>query len=259
MLDETRIRLPHGGEAPLKTVVDITEQRGYSEILSVNGHRIVSVTGDVDSSITTPNDVIDTLEKSVLPELRSRYPGLQYSFEGESREQGEDLASLGRNMLIAAMLIYVLLGAQLRSYLQPFIIMVAIPFGMVGAVLGHFFLGYDLTFISMFGVVALTGVVVNDSVVLVDYLNHQRKSGKPLLDSAVIAVKRRFRPILLTTLSTCLGLLPMLLETSMQAQFLIPMVVSLSMGLLFATIVILFLVPALILVSEDIKLKIYNV
>lgn len=255
MLNETRIRLPGGGEAPLKTVADITEQRGYSEILSVNGNRIVSVTGDVDPAITTPNDVIAIIENDVLPDLVTRYPGLKYSFEGESREQGEDLASLGRNMLIAIMLIYVMLGAQLRSYSQPFVIMAAIPFGVVGAILGHFVLGYDLTFISLFGVVALTGVVVNDSVVLVDYLNKQLLKGGALIDITVNAIKRRFRPILLTMLSTCLGLLPMLLETSMQARFLIPMVVSLSMGLLFATVVILFLVPALIMVSEDVKLK----
>ena len=193
------------------------------------------------------------MQEDVLPDLIERYQGLTYSFEGESREQREDLASLGRNMLIALMLIYVLLGAQLRSYIQPFIIMSAIPFGIVGAILGHLILGYDLTFISMFGGVALTGVVVNDSVVLVDYLNKHLRDGKSLGESALLAVERRFRPILLTTLSTSLGLLPILLESSLQARFLIPMVVSLSTGILFSTFVILFLVPCLVLIVEDIK------
>lgn len=252
-LNNIRIRLDNGEEVPLKTVANIKRQRGYSQILTVNGKRIVSVTADADIALTTPGRLTAQLESEILPDLKSRYQGLGYSFEGESRDQREDLSSLGRNMLIALIIIYVLLGAQLRSYIQPFVIMAAIPFGVVGAILGHFFLGYDLTFISLFGVVALTGVVVNDSVVLIDYLNSHLRDGKALAQSAVIAVKRRFRPILLTTLSTCLGLLPMLLETSMQARFLIPMVVSLSMGILFATPVILILVPVLILVIDDVR------
>jgi len=252
-LNNTRIRLPNGNEVPLYSVATVIEQRGYSQIQTVDGRRIVSVMGDADIAVTTPNDIIAILQNEVLPEITSRYQGLTYSFEGESREQNEDLASLTRNMMIALMLIYVLLGAQLRSYVQPFVIMSAIPFGIVGAILGHLVLGYDLTFISMFGGVALTGVVVNDSVVLVDYLNKHLRDGKTLGESALLAVKRRFRPILLTTLSTSLGLLPILLETSMQARFLIPMVVSLAMGILFSTLVILFLVPCLVLIVEDIK------
>lgn len=254
MLNNARIRLPNGAEVPLNTVADITEQRGYSQIQTVNGRRIVSVTADVDPNIATPNQVIALLQKKVLPQLEAQYQGLTHSFEGQSRDQQEDLASLFRNMAIGMMLIYVLLGAQLRSYIQPFIIMSAIPFGIVGAILGHFFLGYDLTFISMFGIVALTGVVINDSVVLIDYLNKHLRAGKTLDESAIIAIKRRFRPILLTTLSTCLGLMPIMTETSLQALFLIPMVISLSMGILFATVVILFLVPCLVLIAKDFKL-----
>lgn len=250
---DTRIYLPDGKEVPLEMVADIKKQHGYSQILTVNGKRIVSVTADADLNVTTPNEIISYLEEKTLPELKASFQGLSYSFEGKSKEQKDDLASLGSNMLIALMLIYVLLGAQLRSYVQPFIIMSAIPFGVVGAILGHFVLGYDLTFISMFGVVALMGVVVNDSVVLMDYLNKCVKAGKSVEHSAILAVKRRFRPILLTSLSTSLGLLPILLETSLQARFLIPMVVSLAMGILFATVVILFLIPCLLLVMEDIK------
>ena len=252
-LQNMRIRLANGKEVPLSSVATIKKQMGFSQIKSVNGRQVISVTSDVDTEITTPNNVIKILEEEVMPSLKLKYPRLKYSFEGESREQREDLSSLGRNMMIALLLIYVILGAQLRSYAQPIIIMLSIPFGVVGAILGHLLLGYDLTFISMFGIVALTGVVINDSVVLMDYLNKQYLLGLSKYDSAIAAVQRRFRPILLTTLSTSLGLLPILLETSLQARFLIPMVISLATGIIFATLIILLLVPCLVIVVEDLK------
>jgi multidrug efflux pump subunit AcrB len=254
-LQDVRIRLDDGREVPLIDVADIIEQRGYSSINTVDGRRVVSVTADTNADIVTPNEVISILQSDVLPDLANKYSGLSYSLGGESRDQQEDLQNLANNMLIAVLLIFVLLGSQLRSYIQPFIIMSAIPFGVVGAILGHFALGYDLTFISFFGMVALTGVVVNDSVVLIDYLNKRYLEGGHIVEAAVDAIGRRFRPILLTTLSTSLGLLPMLLETSMQARFLIPMVVSLATGIIFATVVILFMVPCLVVISEDIKAK----
>jgi len=252
-LKDMRIRLADNSQVPLSEIADIIEQNGYSKIETVNGKRIVSITADVDNAITTPNNVIDKIKSDIIPDIMARYGGLSYSFEGESREQGEDLASLGRNMLIALMIIYVLLGAQLRSYIQPVIIMISIPFGVVGAILGHYILGYDLTFISFFGIVALMGVVVNDSVVLIDYFNKKVLEGIELQESILLAVERRFRPILLTTLSTSLGLLPVLLEKSLQAQFLVPMVVSLAMGILFSTFVILILMPCLVMIAQDIK------
>ncbi|NCO03818.1 MAG: efflux RND transporter permease subunit [Alphaproteobacteria bacterium] len=248
-----RIRLADGREVPLNSVADIIEQTGYSVIYSVDGKRIVSVTADVDNTITTPTDVMKELIENKLPALKEKYTGLSFSFEGESREQSEDLASLGKNMLVALMIIFVLLGAQLRSYIQPLIIMSAIPFGVIGAIWGHYLLGHDLSFISLFGIVALTGVVVNDSVVLMDFYNKQRNSGINTFDSLISAIGRRFRPILLTTLTTSLGLLPMLLETSMQARFLIPMVISLATGIIFATVIILFLIPCLVMIMDDIK------
>ncbi len=250
---DTRIRLPNGAEVPLASVADIEQSIGFSQIQTVNGRRIVSITADADTAVTTPNDIMSALNTGVLKQLQDQYTGLSYSFEGESREQQEDLRSLGQNMLIAIMLIYVLLGAQLRSYTQPFVIMSAIPFGLIGAVWGHFLLGQDLTFISMFGIVALTGFVINASVVLLDYLNKQRLAGMDAEASSLAAIRRRFRPILLTTLTTSLGLLPMLMETSMQARFLIPMVISLAAGIVFATFIILLLVPALIMMMEDCK------
>ncbi len=252
-LEETRIRLPRGEEVALSTVAEPIVRSGPTTIESVDGRRIIRLSADADPNTTTPNEIIRRLEATSLPELQQEYPGLRYTFSGETKEQEEDLNSLFSNMMIALLLIYVLLGSQLRSYLQPLIIMAAIPFGFAGAIIGHFLLGYDLTFISLFGVVALAGVVVNDSVVLLDYLNQRLDEGHSLTESARLAVARRFRPILLTTLSTCLGLLPILTETSIQARFLIPMVVSLSMGILFATPIILFLVPCLTLVVDDAK------
>jgi multidrug efflux pump subunit AcrB len=251
-LNQTRIRLANGAEVPLNSVARIKEQSGFSEINTVDGRRVVSITSDVDYDTTTPAAIMEILNNDILPDLKQRYTNLSYSFEGESREQAEDLASLGQNMLIALILIYILLGGQLRSYIQPIIIMAAIPFGVMGAIWGHYLLGADLTFISMFGIVALTGVVVNDSVVLIDYLNKHRE-GQTLYESCLLAIKRRFRPILLTTLTTSLGLLPMLLETSLQAKFLIPMVISLATGILFVTVIILVLIPILIMILDDIK------
>lgn len=252
-LYNSRIMLDDGRQVPLRSVALLTPQTGYSTIQTVDGNRIVNVTAKVDYAVTTPGDAIEVLQSRILPELKDRYSGLSYSFEGESRNQAEDMASLGQNMLLALLLIYVLLGAQLRSYIQPVVIMSAIPFGVFGAIWGHFLLGHDLSFISMFGIVALAGVVVNDSVVMVDYFNIQRANGQNIFDSCILAIERRFRPILLTTLTTCLGLLPMLLETSIQARFLIPMVISLATGLLFATCVILIMVPCLLLILDDIK------
>lgn len=252
-LANARIRLPSGDTVPLAAVATVSEQTGYSRITSVNGMRTVSVTADVDYAITTPNTVMAAMTDHILPELTTRFPGLNYSFEGQSREQNEDLASLGRNAIIALMLIYILLGAQLRSYVQPIVIMSAIPFGVFGAIWGHFLLGYDFNFISLFGIVALSGIVVNDSVVLMDYFNMQKRAGLSTYDAILQAIERRFRPILLTTLTTSLGLLPILMETSMQARFLIPMVISLAVGIIFATAIILLLIPNLLVIIEDIK------
>lgn len=255
-LKNARIRLPNGDELPLSAVAKFKKQFAYSEIQTVNGRRIVSVTSNIDNTITTPNDVSELLTKDILPKLQENYIGLSYSFEGKSREQNEDLTRLRNNMLIILMVIYILLGGQLRSYIQPLIIMSAIPFGMTGAIWGHYLLGYDLSFFSIFGMVALTGVVINDSVILMDYYNKQ-KNNNSTFDALGLSIIRRFRPILLTTLTTSLGLLPMLLETSIQAQFLIPMVVSLATGILFSSVVILFLVPCLVLVVDDCK-KLYS-
>jgi len=248
---DMRIRLADGSEAPLLTVATITETRGYSTIQRVDGHRIASVTAEVDESLTTPNDVNALIESDILPRLLRDIPGLSYSKEGDSRSQFEDLATLGRNLLVALFVIFVMLATQLKSYIQPIIILMAVPFGFVGAIFGHLMMGHGLSFISIFGMVALSGVVVNDSIVLVDYYNTLVKSGVEKSQAVVDAATRRFRPILLTTMTTALGLLPMLLETSRQAQFLIPMAISLAFGIVIASAMILILVPAMTMIVED--------
>lgn len=239
------IVLPNGDSAALTTVAQVIETRGFASIDRVDGRRIVTVSADVDEGVTTPNVVSALLAKEVIPKLLESHPGLRLTEDGQSRDQAEDLKVLMTNLVVGIMVMYVLLSSQLRSYLQPMIILFAIPFGAVGAVLGHWLLGYDLTFLSLFGMVALAGVVVNDSVVLIDYFNARMASGEGTAHEHIVAaVERRFRPILLTTMTTFLGLVPMVSETSVQAKFLIPMALSVAFGILFASILILVLVPA---------------
>ena len=173
--------------------------------------------------------------------------------EGEDKNRRESMESMFEGFKLVLIVIFALLAIPFRSYSQPLLVMVAIPFGIVGAILGHFILGYDLSILSMFGIVALTGVVVNDSLLLIDYVNRVRRKGLPLLDAVIEAGQRRFRPILLTSLTTFFGLMPMILETSVQAQFLVPMAISLAFGILFATGITLVLVPSLYLVLEDVR------
>ncbi len=249
-----RVRLADGAEAPLSAVARVTESRGYSSVNRVNGLRVVTVTGEVDTELATPTDVNARIQRDVLPELARRYPGLQIAQAGFGMQQSRDLGALGQLTLVALMVIFALLASQLRSYVQPFIILAAVPFGAAGALIGHFLLGYDLSFISIFGMVALAGVVVNDSLVLVDRYNRiRRDSGAPPVEAIVAAARLRFRAVFLTTATTALGLTPMLFETSIQAQFLIPMAVSLATGIVFASVIILFLVPALVIIREDFR------
>ena len=248
---DMRIRLSDGSETPLLTVAAVTESRGYSTIQRVDGRRIASVTAEVDEAVTTPNNVNALVETEIMPRLLRDIPGLSYSKEGDARSQSEDLSSLAQNLTIALFVIFVMLATQLKSYTQPIIILMAVPFGFLGAIIGHLIMGYDLSFISIFGMVALSGVVVNDSIVLVDYYNTLVAKGVERSQAVVDAATRRFRPILLTTTTTALGLLPMLLETSRQAQFLIPMAISLAFGIVIASNMILILVPALTMIVED--------
>ena len=252
-LERLRIRLPDGREAALYVVADITETVSPTSIDRVDGRRVISVTADVDEAIATPNVVNALIQGTLLPRLLQSEPGLAASFEGQSREQQQDIAALGSNLLIALGVIYVLLASVLRSYLQPLIVMAAIPLGAASAILGHLVMGFDLTFPSLFGVVALCGVIINGSVVLLDRFNKDRTTnGLSAYDAAMSATQRRFRPIFLTTMTTFLGLVPMLTETSLQAQFLIPVAISLGFGILFAGLLLIVFVPALLLIADDV-------
>jgi multidrug efflux pump subunit AcrB len=252
-IDEMRVRLPNGSEVPFTTVAELDEGRGYAVINRTDRRRVVTVTADVDEDVANANEINADLRNSVLPTMVSEFPGLTTDFEGEQREQQESLGSLRVNFLVAQFAIFALLAIPFRSYSQPLIIMSAIPFGLVGAVFGHVLMGLDLTMLSMFGMVALTGVVVNDSLILVDLVNRMRAEGATIDRAIRESGERRFRPIMLTTATTFLGLSPMIFETSMQAKFLIPMAVSLGYGIVFATAITLILVPALYRILEDAK------
>ena len=252
-LESMRIRTPAGNEVPFIEVATVESGYGYASITRVDRRRTISVTADVDAAVTEAGDVIAELNTRIIPEVLSQYPDISYSFEGQQAEQRDALGGLQRGFTLAIILVYALLAVPLRSYLQPLIIMSAIPFGLVGALWGHLIVGINLTIMSLFGIVALTGVVVNDSLVMVDFINRNRKKYTDIKEAVKEAGAARFRPILLTSLTTFAGLLPLLTEKSMQAQFLIPMAVSLAFGVMFATFITLMLVPSGYMILEDVK------
>lgn len=253
-LYNARISLPDGTLTPLATVARLTESRSFSSIRRVDGRRIVSVTGEVDTELATPTEANSRIAKRILAELPRQFPGLQIAQAGEGRDQSEDLNSIFRMLGVAMALIVCLIASLLRSYTQPLVILSSIPLGSAGAIIGHYLLGYDLSFISIFGMVALSGVVVNDSLVLIDRYNRLRKETNMTVEEAIVeACRRRFRAIFLTTATTALGLTPMLFETSTQAQFLIPMAVSLATGIVFASFLILLVLPALVVTLEKLR------
>ena len=249
-LEEMILRTPTGSEIPLRYAVTINRGRAYTDINRRNGRRIVSVEADVRPR-SQAGQVLASLTSETLPALQKKYPGLTFSFEGRQADRRESMQSLMQGLLMALLVIFAMLAVPLNSYLQPVIIMSAVPFGIVGAVIGHLIMGYSLSVLSMFGVVALCGVVVNDSLVLVDFANRKNRAGMTRRDAVHEAGIQRFRPIILTTLTTFGGLSPMIFETSRQARFLIPMAVSLGYGILFATVITLILVPSLYLIVED--------
>ena len=252
-LETMRIKTPSGGQVPLSTVATIIPGRGYSIINRFDRKRVVDVTANVDKKKANAEEILEELRHGILSELIRDFPGLTYSMQGEERERQESMDSMMNGFILAIFVIYALLAIVFKSYIQPVIIMTAIPFGIIGAIFGHMIMGYNLSILSMFGIVALSGVVVNDSLLLVDRANCERRMGTSLFEAILAAGKRRFRPILLTSLTTFFGLTPMILETSVQAQFLIPMAISLGFGIIFATFITLLLIPAIYLVVEDWK------
>jgi multidrug efflux pump subunit AcrB len=256
-LERMRIRTPAGDEVPFDQVAAAEHGRSYATIQRVDRARSLHVTCKVDDkrSKYSRNDIAGLLATDFLPKLVTAHPGLQWAFEGSQRNQAETLAALAQGFLVVLFLIYALMAIPLKSYLQPLIVMTAIPFGFVGAVFGHLVIGLDLTILSMFGLVALAGVAVNDSLVLVEFINQLRKEGTPLREAVTRASMTRFRAVMLTSGTTFVGLLPLVLNKSVQAQFLIPMGVSLAFGSVFATFVSLLLVPSLYLILEDLRFR----
>ncbi len=250
-IDELMIRASSGAEVPLREVTKIKYGRSYTAINRRSGRRVVLVSANVSPRSKT-GEVLNDMLQTALPALMQKYPGLRYSFEGGNASTRESLGSLKTTYPLALLIIYAMLAIPFRSYTQPLIVMVSIPFGVIGAVLGHLIMGYSLSILSMFGIVALSGVVVNDSLIMVDAANRLKREGGGSSHSVIHAAGiQRFRPILLTTLTTCGGLAPMIMETSRQAKFLIPMAISLGFGILFATFITLILVPSLYMVVED--------
>lgn len=251
-LEKMKVRTPQGDEVPLLQVVKLETGQGPAVIERTDRQRSIKVMGDVEPGVN-PNEVVASFTTKYLDKISSKFPSVRYSFEGEQKDQNDSVREIGIGFMGALIVMYVLIAIPLRSYLQPLIIMSVIPFGLVGAIWGHVLLGIDLSIMSMCGLVALAGVVVNDSLVMVDYVNRHRDESPSLRDAAIAAGGRRFRAILLTSLTTFVGIMPMVLETDMQARFLIPMAVSLAFGILFATVITLFLVPGVYLILEDIK------
>jgi multidrug efflux pump subunit AcrB len=251
-LETLLIRTPGGRDVPLAEIANTTQGRSYTAITRRDGRRTVTVKADVDP-IAETKQVQNALDGAILPQLARDYPGLSYGYEGRQADFAESMSSLIAGLLLALLAIYFLLAVPFRSYVQPLIVMTSIPFGIVGAVLGHVVMGYSLSIISIMGVIALAGVVVNDSLVLIEYANRLRAEGMSAYDAVHAAGVRRFRPIMLTTLTTFGGLAPMIFETSRQARFMIPMALSLGYGILFATGISLLLVPCLYVIVDAVS------
>lgn len=247
------IKVPSGDMIPLKYLADFQLKESYFKIKRVNSRRVVTVFADVDETKNNANELRGLLAKKILPEIKKDYPDMTWSWAGEGKEQKESMEDIFRSFIFAMMGIYVLLAIPLRSYTQPLLIMTSIPFSIIGAVWGHMALGFNLTILSMFGIVGLAGVAVNDSLVLVDAANNLRKKGLSVFEVAHLAGKNRFRAVILTSITTFAGLTPMIMEKSLQAQFLIPMAISLGFGILFSTFITLLLIPCLLVISNDIK------
>jgi len=248
-LEDLIIRTPDGSEVPLLDVAEVTESLAFNSINRHDGRRVIGVSMDAEPAGAV-TQVMEALRTKELPQLREDFPGITWSFEGSNAEMRQATEALWGYFGLALAVIYSLLAIAFRGYIQPLIVLVAIPFGIVGALIGHIMLGYDLSLVSVMGVIALSGVVINDSLIMIDYANRRRKEHSAL-EAISIAGIRRFRPIMLTTLTTFGGLMPLIFEQSLQAQYIIPMAISLGFGILFATVIILVLVPCLYMILED--------
>ena len=252
-LEDMYIRTSQGEMVPFTSIANFDMQPGYARINRVDGEQSVAVNSDIIEAMVEPSVVNNDIKNNFFAELKTRYPSVDFREDGGTAEQQSIIEDMIRGMIFAIFGIYALLAIPLRSYTQPIMIMGVIPFGMVGAIVGHLVLGIPVNFMSFLGIIALSGVVVNDSIILVNFVNNATQKGEHVIDAVVNGGARRFRAILLTSLTTFFGLLPILLETSMQAQFLIPMATSLAFGIVFATVITLLLIPCLYVMLEDIK------
>jgi multidrug efflux pump subunit AcrB len=246
-LDDIRVTGPDGVQRPIGELADVAVERGYSEINRLGQKRSITVTADIDvaKSSLTSSQITGDMEKRLMPTLKAEFPLVRVRWEGQQEQTNESLKSLGVGFVVALFAMFVLLTMEFKSYFQPFLILAAIPFGIAGAVFGHAFMGMPLTLFSMFGLVALAGVVVNDSICLIDFINLRVREGHPLRSALREAGCLRFRPVMLTSITTIGGLMPLLLEKSFQAQFLVPMATSMAFGLMMTTMLVLILVPVM--------------
>ncbi len=254
-LNRYRIRTPAGGFVPLHEVAEISLGYGTSTLIRIDGRRITTVLAEVDPALVTGAQVNARLVSEVLPRLQNELPGLNYTMGGEQREQQQALPAMARNFGLAVFCMYALLALAFRSYVQPAIVVAAIPFGLVGATVGHLLLGLSFGLTSLFGIVGLAGIIVNGSLVLVDFANEERSRGKSAREAMIAAAKSRFRPILLTATTTFLGIFPLIIERSIQAQFLVPLAVSIGVGVLLGTALLMLRTPALTMWVEDISTR----
>ncbi|WP_448212929.1 efflux RND transporter permease subunit [Colwellia sp. MEBiC06753] len=252
-LEDMWIRTPSGQEVPFYQVADVSIGQGFSTITRVNRKRSITISADIDSQKVESRRVLEEMNQQHIPLILADFPSVAYGVEGASKEQADFLKQLGFAGLGALFLIYGLIAIPTKSYAQPLVIMSVIPFGIIGAIIGHFLLGKTINMMSIYGFIALTGVVVNDSLIFVDFINRAKGSGKRMIDIVQDAGTQRFRAILLTSLTTFFGIFPLYFESSLQAQFIIPMAISLGFGIAFATVITLFLIPSLYLVKEDIQ------
>jgi multidrug efflux pump subunit AcrB len=252
-LERIRIRTPSGAEVPFTSVAQLRFEKGLTMINRKNGKRFVAVTANVNTELANANEIMVEMTNRFLPEALQAYPGVTFDVEGQQQETNESVVSLFKGFFFAVLGIFLILATIFRSYMQPVVIMVTVPMGLIGAVLGHMVLGLDLTMMSLFGLVALTGIVVNDAIVLIESVNTRIKEGMPFFTAVAEGGKRRFRAIVLTTITTCAGLIPIIVERSVQAQYLIPMAITIVSGVFAASFLTLLLVPCLLGILNDVR------
>jgi multidrug efflux pump subunit AcrB len=251
ILDQFTIRTNDGREVPLTNITRITEKSSWAKISRVDGQRTVSVYGEVDIKKANVEELINTAKNEIIPEIETKFPGVTVVADGQVKNTADTMVTMQRAMILGVIGVFLILSYQFRSWFEPLLVMAIIPFSMIGVVIGHMIMGFDLAMPSIMGFISLAGVVVNDSILLVEFVHLNASKGEKIIDAAIKASLTRVRPILLTSLTTIAGMLPLLFESSLQAQILQPLVISLVFGLTAATLMVLFLVPCLYAILDD--------